>query len=158
MAKITRKQLATYINATPSSTATYQLLGTDIEEMNVDMNFEVESKTNILGESSISITNGTRTSTVEPYIADSGTDLHTFLQDIIDNRKELDDLITDIVEVKKWESPTGDSYPAIKKQVKIEITSYGGDDEGYKIPFNLHFTGTDTAGTFDVALETFTAS
>jgi len=158
MSKITRKELLTYIDATPSATATYYVLGTDIEEQNVDMNYEVESKTNILGEASINITNGIKTTTIDPYIAESGTDLHDFLQDIIDNKKELDDLITTIVEVKKWETPTSDSYPAIRKQVKIEITAYGGDTEGYKIPFNLHFTGTQSVGNYDVVLDTFTAS
>lgn len=156
--KITRKELALFIDATPSATATYISLGDDIEEQNVDMNSEVESKTNIKGESSINITNGTRTTSIEPYIAEVGSALHDYLQAIIDDQKELDDLTTTIVEVQKWTTPTLLVYTAIQKEVKVEITSYGGDTVGYQIPFNLHFTGTQTKGTFDLADDTFTAA
>ena len=45
---------------------------------------------------------------------------------------------------------------AVKEECYIEIVSYGGDTTGYQIPFNVHYTGVKTAGTFDPATKTFT--
>ena len=32
----------------------------------------------------------------------------------------------------------------------LAVSSYGGDTTGYQIPFNVHYTGVKTKGTFDV--------
>ena len=77
------------------------------------------------------------------------------LQTIIDGDLVLDDLKTDIVEVKLWASERR-CLPAIKEECYIEVSSYGGDTTGYQIPFNVHYTGVKTKGTFDVSKKTFT--
>ena len=38
----------------------------------------------------------------------------------------------------------------------IGVVSYVGDTTGYQIPFNLHYTGFKTAGTFNISTKTFT--
>ena len=157
MAKIKRKEYLHYINTGTSATPVYEVLGTDIESLEVAMNMNVETTTNILGQSSINISNGTKSAAIEPYFANNGSGLHTLLQGFIDNQSELDDLQTDVVEVKKYETEGVAGYPSIKKTVKIEIVSYGGDSSGYQIPFNVHFTGVDVAGEYDIATDTFTA-
>lgn len=155
---IERKYLAHYINCTPSSTATYERIGKDLEEYNVELNAEVEKKKNILGETSIKLSSYEVQGTVEPFYAEQGSGLFTFLQDIVDNRKTLDAVKTDAVEVHTWEEATGGAYPAIKEEVYIEVTSYGGDTTGYQIPFNVHYTGKRTSGTFNPETRTFTAN
>ena len=72
------------------------------------------------------------------------------LQAIIDGDLTLDDLKTDIVEVKLWDEASANAYPAIKEECYIEIVSYGGDTTGYQIPFNVHYTGVKTKGTFNL--------
>ena len=80
------------------------------------------------------------------------------LQKILDEGLVLDQLKTDVVDVKLWEGSEGSSeYPAIREEAYIEVTSYGGDTSGYQIPFKLHYTGLKTAGTFDITTRTFTA-
>ena len=79
------------------------------------------------------------------------------LQDIIDNGLLLDQLKTDVVEVKLWEQAEDGAYPATKEEAYIEVTSYGGDVTGYQIPFTLHFTGAKVKGNFNVATKAFTA-
>ena len=49
------------------------------------------------------------------------------------------------------------AYPAVKEECYIEIVSYGGDTTGYQIPFNVHYTGVKSKGTFNPATNTFTA-
>ena len=38
----------------------------------------------------------------------------------------------------------------------LAVSSYGGDTTGYQIPFNVHYTGVKTKGTFDPATKKFT--
>lgn len=152
---IERKFLAHYMNATPSTTASYERLGKDLEELNVEMNAELETKQNILGESSTKLSSYAPQASIEPYYADQTSPFFKFLQDIVDNRKTLDDVKTDALEVHMWEE-TGGKYKAFKETVIVEATSYGGDTTGYQIAFNLHYQGDRIEGTFDPATSTFT--
>lgn len=160
MAKIERKYMAHFINATPtaSGAATYERLGQDLEELNIDMSAAVDKKKNILGETSVNISAYERTGSVEPYFADKDTKLFAWLQGIIDGNKVLDDVKTDTVEVHMWETAEpADTYVAYKESIYVEITSYGGDTSGYQIPFTLHYAGDRVKGKFNVKTKTFTA-
>lgn len=160
MARVKRKDFQSFIDANPLAGPEYEVLGADLEELLIEMNKEVSTVNNILGESSIRITNGNKQASVEPYYADTSSSLFDFLQTAIDLDQELDDLKTSVVEVKLYEAvDTGltDNYPAFKEVVYVEPTSYGGDTEGYGIPFNVHFTGERTEGGFDPATKLFTA-
>ena len=158
MAKIERKFLAHFINTAESGEAVYERLGKDLEEFSPELSAQVDTKKNILGETSVIISSYEKTGSVEPYYAEAGTGLFQRLQAIIDGSLVLDDLKTDVVEVKLWEDAENGAYPAIREEAYIEVTSYGGDTTGYQIPFTLHFTGNKTAGTFDVATRAFTAA
>ena len=153
--KIKRKFMAHFINAAlPSaSAAVYVRLGDDLEEFNVEMNANVETKNNILGETSVNLPQAS----AEPYYAVAGDPLFERLQEIIDKRLTLDDLKTSVVEVHLWdEGETSGAYVAYKEDVIIEVSSYGGDTTGYQIPFNVHHTGNRVKGTFNLTSRTFT--
>lgn len=158
MAKIERKYLAHYINAAKigETVAQYERLGKDLEEFSPELSAQVDTKKNILGETSVLISSYEKTGAVEPYYAESGSALFERLQDIIDNNRVLDELKTDVVEVKLWEQAENGKYPACREEVYVEITSYGGDTTGYQIPFMLHYTGNKVKGTFDVNTKAFT--
>lgn len=159
MAKIERKYLAHYINtATGEAQAVYERLGKDLEEYSPEMGAQVDTKKNILGETSILISSYEKTGSVEPFYAEKDSGLFTRLQEILDEGLVLDDLKTDVVEVKLWEAEQEGVYPAIKEEAYIEVSSYGGDTTGYQIPFTLHYTGVKTKGTFNVSAKTFTAA
>lgn len=156
--KIKRQFMVHYINtAEPGETAVYQRLGDDLEEYNVEMNANVDTKNNILGETSVILDSYQPQASVEPYYAEIGTPLFERLQKIIDERQTLDDLKSDSVEVHTWEEATAGKYTAYREDTIIEVSSYGGDTTGYQIPFNLHHTGNRTKGTFDPTTKTFTA-
>lgn len=158
MPKIERKFLAHYINASVGeATAAYTRLGKDLEEYSPEMSAEVEKKKNILGETSVMVTSYEKSASVEPYYAEKGDALFTRLQAIVDGNLVLDDCLTDVVEVKLWETETAGAFPAIKERAVIEVTSYGGDNTGYQIPFTLHYTGEKIKGTFNPTTKTFTA-
>ena len=159
MGKIERKYLAHFINtAAPGGEAAYERLGKDLEEYSPEMSAEVNTSKNILGETSILISSYEKTGTVEPFYADKDSALFERLQAIIDGNLVLDDLKTDVVEVKLWEDAVSGAYPAFKEEAYIEVTSYGGDTTGYQIPFTLHYTGVKVAGTFNPSTKAFTAA
>lgn len=160
--KIKRKFMAHYVNvAAPSAAAAaYSRLGKDLEEYNVEMNANVETKNNILGEASVTLDSYQPQASVEPYYAVVGDALFERLQAIVDERQTLDDLKTDVVEVHLWEPASttegNTSFVAYCEEAIIEVSSYGGDTTGYQIPFNLHHTGSRVKGVFDVNSKTFT--
>ena len=157
MAKIERKFLAHFINtAKPGEEAVYERLGKDLEELSAQLSAQVESKKNILGENSVVISGYEKQVEVEPFYAESDSALFARLQDIIDNSRILDEVKTDVVEVKLWEAAEGTVYPAVRETAYLEVKSYGGDTTGYQIPFALHYTGQKDSGSFDVVSKVFT--
>lgn len=159
MGKIERKFMAHYINAAAGAEeAEYVRLGKDLEEYAPELAADVQKKKNILGETSVAVASYEKSGTVEPYYAEKGDPLFERLQAIIDNGSVLDDCNADVVEVKLWETATAGAYPAVREKAVIEVSSYGGDNTGYQIPFNIHYTGEKETGTFNVTTKTFTAS
>ena len=158
MAKIERKYMAHFINAAKEGEAVYERLGQDLEEFSPEMSAQVETKKNILGENSVLISGYEKTAAVEPFYANQGSQLFQRLQESIDGDLTLDDLKADMVDVKLWDADEAGAYPAVKETVFIEVTSYGGDTNGYQIPFTIHYTGEKVKGTFNVSTRTFTAA
>jgi hypothetical protein len=156
MAKIERKYLAHYIDASVNGEPVYEQLGKDLEEFSPEMSAQVETKKNILGATSIVISSYEKTASVEPFYAEKDSALFNRLQTIIDEQQVLDDLKVNVVEVKLWDEQDGGVYPAVREEAYVEINSYGGDTTGYQIPFTLRYTGKKTKGTFDVSTRVFT--
>ena len=155
--KIKRKLFKTFINTTKGTgEAAYEVLGTDLEEFNIEMNANVVKQSNILGETSTSIDKYEKQASVEPYKAISGTGLYARLKAIVDEEQTLDDLKTDIVNVDLMVEGNAGAYPAYKEEGIIEVVSYGGNTEGFQIPFNIHLTGVRTKGTFNPTTKKFT--
>ena len=101
--KIERKYMAHFLNAAfGSGTASYCRLGNDLEEYSPELSANVEKKNNILGQTSITIDSYQKQGEVAPYYAEKNDPLFEKLQAIIDGDLTLDDLKTDIVEVKLW--------------------------------------------------------
>ena len=151
MAKIERKYMAHFLEVGQE----YVRLGRDLEEYSPELSAQVEKTKNILGQTSVAITGYEKTGSVEPYFAEAGDPLFEKLQAIIDGDLVLENCRAAIVEVKLWEGE-GTQYPAIREECYLEVNSYGGDTQGYQIPFTVHYTGSKESGTFDIATQTFT--
>lgn len=155
--KIARKWMANYIDTDATQLApNYVRLGADLEEFITEMNANVETKKNILGESTTSIDGYEPQSSVEPYYAVVGDPMFLRLQKIYDERLTLDDLKTHVLEVHLWEEVSTGVCVAYREDAIIEIVSGGGDTTGLQYPFNLHHIGSRVKGTFTLATKTFT--
>jgi len=153
MAKIERKYMAHFVEVGDE----YIRLGQDLEEYSPELSAQVEKTKNILGQTSVNIVGYEKSGTVEPYFAQAGDPLFEKLQGIIDGDLVLEDCKAALVEVKLWQGE-GTAFPAIREECYLEVTSYGGDTQGYQIPFTIHYTGNKQPGTFDLTTKTFTAT
>ena len=92
--KIKRKFMGNFIDsALPGTKETaYVRLGKDLEEYNVEMNANVDTKNNILGETSVTLDSYQPQATADPFYAVVGDPMFERLQGIIDERQTLDDL------------------------------------------------------------------
>lgn len=158
--KIKRKLMAHFVDAAlPDAVSPeYVRLGVDLEEYNVEMNPNLTTKNNIIGETSVILDSYQPQASVEPFYAEEGDPLFDRLQGIIDDRQTLDDLKTTTLEVHLWDENTeaAGTFAAYREDAIFEVTNYGGDTTGYQIPFNVHHTGNRVKGTFNLQNRTFT--
>ncbi len=155
--KLERKYLGHFIDASfNGSTVSYVRLGKDLEEYTIEMNPDGESSKNILGESRYNLKGYEPQSTVDPYYAYEGDALFTQLKKIIDERATGSETQTTVVDVLM--SSTGTVTDAWREDVIVIPTSLGGDTGGISIPFEVHYAGNRTKGTFDMSTKTFTPS
>lgn len=156
--KLERSAMMHWINATPTAqTASWFLIGKDVEDMSVELNADIEEKRNILDED-FAIHKGYKPSVdVETYYADPDDAIYPLIRDIALGRKKGDDCKTELL-VGIVEDTTAASHTAYKEDVIIEVTSYGGEPGGIAFPYTLHFTGNRQAGTVAIAnkVPTFT--
>ena len=157
MAKIERKQMAHFIDGSLTATPAYVRLGQDLEEFNVDMNAEFESKKNILGESSTQMKGYDPQSSVKPYYCNEDDGIFEKLQKIIDERATGDACNTTVLEVHLWdEAETTGVFVAYRENATIVVQNYGGDTGGYQHEFDIKYNGGRVKGTFNLSTKVFT--
>lgn len=155
MGKIERKYLAHFLDASfGAEPLNYVRLGADLEEYIEELNPDVETKKNILGEQTINHNGYEVSSEVEPYYADYDDPLAVKLQEIANERKTGNGLITTKVDVLLAED--GTCVWAYRENVWVIPNSVGGDTSGVQIPFTIYNAGGRVKGTFDIATKTFT--
>lgn len=160
MAKAERKYLAHYIDgAFSASSPDYVRLGKDLEEFNVELNPDVESKQNILGENSVVVNGYEASSSVEPFYFDYDDSLSEKIMDIAMERNTGDECKTTVVDVLLKAGENGAEPTclwAYREDCYVVPESYGGDTSGVQVPFTIHRAGNRKKGTFDISTKKFT--
>lgn len=162
--KAERKYLAHYLDSAFDMTyaaTSYVRLGEDLEEFSVELNPDVETSKNILGESSVRHNGYEASSSADPVYYKYNEALSEKIMEIAMLRKSGDACKTSYVEVL-LKPREGDAEPttirAVREDVYVIPTSYGGDTSGVQVPFEIHFTGKREEGAFDIKSKTFTAN
>lgn len=152
MGKLGREALATYIDTgfnavvDKAGEASWELLGTDIEEMSVELNSDTETRKNILGQTKTQDNGYEASMDADPFYADPESVLYTKLRDIALNRLKGSACKTLMLEVI-IEDPKAANHSAWVREVMIKPQSYGGGTEGLNIPFSVSEDGAFIAGT-----------
>lgn len=155
--KAERKYLAHYIDAAfdkTYATSDYVRLGKDLEEFSVDLSPDVSSTKNILGETSVRHSGYEASADADPIYYEYDDALTEKVMEIAMLRKTGDECKTSYVEVLL--SADGSVIRAVREDVILVPTSYGGDNSGVQVPFTIHFAGNRTEGSFDVNSKKFT--
>ncbi len=148
-----------FMNVSESTTSKeWEIIGKDIEELSRELNNEVESKTNILGETEVEITKGNQVTTCDPIKLRSDSKASKILYNIYKNDLELSDVEKEFLEVNTSMPVTGNDgeYEAFTQIGAIDLKSWGGDTTGINSPFDINWTGAKTYGTFNPTTKTFT--
>lgn len=169
--KMQRKFLAHFIDAASlaitgwAAQTNYVRLGSDLEEYSEELNPDVETKKNILGENSVSINGYEVSSEVDPYYVCNNADgsqeaLAEALLTIANDRMTGTYCKTTKVDVMFREKTDGtlETIWAYQEQVYVTPKSVGGDTSGVQIPFTITNAGTRRKGTFDFSKRKFTAT
>ena len=168
LGKLKRSNLLHYIatnfdftSSTPTAatSATWYLIGTDVEDMSVEMNSDTETIKNILDEVSVQDNGYEPSIDVDTYFAKpTDGDIYTKLKDIMMNRKTGDACRTYILEVLI--DTDGTTHDAWVEEAIVKPTSYGGATGGVRIPYNIAFSGNRQQGTvtFSGKVPTFSVS
>lgn len=158
-----RKYLAHYIDSAFDATykaTEYVRLGKDLEEYAIELNPDVETKKNILGENAVAVSGYEVSSSVDPYYYDYDEALSEKIMDIAMNRTTGDGCKTTTVDVLLKPGATSDAAPTVvwayREDCYIVPQSVGGDTTGIQIPFELHRAGNRVKGTFDLTTKKFT--
>lgn len=163
--KAERKYLAHFLDGafdmTYAATA-YARLGKDLEEYAEELNPDVETRKNILGENSV-VHNGYEVSSdVDPYYYEYDDSLSEKIMDIAMNRLTGDQCKTSKVDVILKPGATATDAPTVVKAWREDVyvipNSVGGDTSGVQTPFTIYNAGNRVEGTFDLSTKMFTAS
>ena len=162
--KAERKYLAHYLDSafdTTYAASEYVRLGKDLEEFMVELNPDVETATNILGENSVKHNGYDASSEADPVYYEYDDALTEKMMEIAMLRKSGDACKTSYVEVLLKPGENG-AEPTVIRAVREDVfvipNSYGGDTTGVQVPFSINYAGNRTEGTFDLQTKKFTAN
>lgn len=148
MAKLAREALMHYLDTTfkrTISSAEWEILGDDIEEMSMEMNPDTEQTKNILGQTKTKDNGYEPTMDADPFYADPEKKLYPKLRDIALERKKGAACQTLMLEVIV-EDDEAANHLAFVQEVIVKPNSYGGDTGGFNIPFTVSEDGARTKG------------
>jgi len=136
-------------------TENWRKIGHDIDDLSREMGNEVESKENILGDTSVTVTKAPQKTTVDPIYIDDADDITETLYQIYWHNKDGSDVEREFLEVAMFRG-MGGKYNAFKQVGAVDIKSWGGDTKGVNAPFDIHWKGERVFGLFDPETMEFT--
>lgn len=146
--KLNREALAHYLDysfGNTISSATWEIIGDDIEEMSVELNPDIETMKNILGQTKTTDNGYEPTMDADPYYADPEKKLYPKIRDIALGRLKGDACKTLMLEVIV-EDTEATNHLAYVQEVLVKPQSYGGGTEGVNFPFQVSENGARTKG------------
>ena len=147
--KIKRSQFLTYLDTTPTSTATYALLGVGIDEYSTSYNPQVETEKWIIEDNA---RNDHTSNQKQGSVTQRCYKNDPCFEFIAQGRDKLN-YVTKILDIDTWGGTSG-AYPAKLSNGLIAVTSYSGEE----IEYDLYYNGDPVEGTVSIAdgVPTFT--
>lgn len=153
--KAQRKSAILLMNVGTKDKPEYELLGKDNDELTRTRNNEVESKSNVLGETVVEVKNGAQVTTVDPFKFERDSKVAQILYEIDKYDKELDDVVYEFVEVFEEDKLGENEFACWKRDGAIDLKSWGGDASGIGEPFDINWKGAKVHGKFNPVTKAF---
>ena len=161
MATVKRSKLLHYMNTTPESSATYNLMNTGITNLSISKNPTYLEEGYIADEVGTKVLESLAPEFSFEINVDSADEVSKFLTKLEWEDKTLSDTHTDIITVKGYGTNSGTDeapiYPAKKYAVSVAVETVG--DEALKTlkhSVKCGVRGDAVYGTFAVVAKTFT--
>lgn len=149
--KIKRSQYQKFLDTTPSSTATWKVIGIGVNEASVEFNPQVNTEKWIIEDTARSDHESNQKQlpvTQKCYKNDPEFEY-------INSCRDKLNCVSHILEIDTWSGNQG-SYSAKKSDCLITVTSYSGEE----IEYTIYFNGDPVDGTASISdgVPTFTAT
>lgn len=141
--KVERSKFLTFIDTTPSSTATWKILGIGVTDFGIDYNPQVDTEKWIIEDNARVDHSANEKSGSVTQTAYKNDPLFEFVNA---GRDKLN-YKTHILDIDMWNGD-GTNYPATMSDAKIVVTSYMG--EKGQIEYDIHYEGDATPGTVTI--------
>ena len=138
--KIKRSQFLTYLNTTPSPTATWSILGVGITDYGIAYNPQVENEKWIIEDNARNDHESNQKQSTVTQRCYKGDAVFEFVNA---GRDQLN-YKTQVLDIDRWNG-NGTTYPAKKNDVIITITNYMG--ENAEIEYDMYYDGDPIEGT-----------
>ena len=142
IAKNKRSQYQKFLDTTPSSTATWKVIGIGITEANMEYNPNVDTEQWIIEDSARTDHTGNQKQIAITQKCYKGDPEFEF----INLGRDKLNYTSHILEIDTWNG-TGGSYPAKKSDCLITVTSYSGAE----IEYTIYVNGDPIEGTASIA-------
>ena len=147
---VKREEFKLFADVSSTDTPEWELQGDKVEELSLEMNPNVNTITDVTGNTSVTLDKYEVQTSVAPYRAKKESKLFAILYDIVKHQKTLSDVERTFLCVNIFATETT-AYEAWTQKAVIAVQSYGGGTEGLDIPYNIHWIGERTHGTVTIA-------
>lgn len=147
---IPREQVAHLLDAAfgTEQTPLFYRIGEDLEEFNVELNPDVETRKNIIGKKRVVHRGYDVSATVDTFYAYKGDPLFEYLEGVIDHLHKGDKLRTKSYDVHFHDGTPVLGYKCIQDDCYVIPTQYGGDTSNYRIGYQIQYLGNRVEGKF----------
>lgn len=147
---IKRAEFKMFADVSPDSDGTeWEIVGKKIEDMSLEMNPNVETMTDITGETQTTLDKYEKQTSVSPYYAKRESKMAQWLYNVVRDEKTLSDVEKTFLCVNIFAGADG-SFDAWTQTAVVAVQSYGGNTQGLQIPYTLHWIGAKTFGTVSI--------
>lgn len=137
-----RSQYQKFLDITPSSTASWKVIGIGISEASVEFNPQVDTEQWIIEDSARSDhTSNQKQLSVTQKCYKNDPEF-----EFINSGRDKLNYVSHILEIDTWNGSQG-SYPAKKSDCLITVTSYSGEE----IEYTIYFNGDPEEGTATIS-------
>jgi hypothetical protein len=155
--KIERTLLITYLNTTPLSTATYQMIGDGVPAAAIEMNPKITEEQYINENNArVSVDGYAPKMPIEATAKDTDP-VFVYIDALRIARAVGADAETDVVNVWNYKAGGPTVCPAEHQHVAIQINRFGSEGGvPVKIEYVINYIGDPVAGTFNTSTKVFT--